>query len=95
MTSDGLARGDLLKIERRYAVDGDLKSVVDEGRFQGIQRVGSAEHIVIKDVRNKEVRMFPLSAVAEITLVKPARRPREAKAPEAVAPTLPWDPSFA
>lgn len=95
MDGTGLARGDLLKIERRYAVDGELKSVIDEGRYEGVERVGSTEHLVIKDPKNKEVRMFPLSAIAEITLLKPARRAKVAKPAQPAAPALPWDPGFA
>lgn len=101
MTSEsvGISPGDVLRIERRYVVDGQLTCVTDQGRFERIERVGSSEHIVIRDAKKKEVRMFPLHAIAEITLVKPGRKGK--KSPEAIAepetPTGPptWDPSFA
>lgn len=94
MTTDGigLAPGDRLRIERRYVVDGQLTCVTDEGRFGGVERVGSHEHLVLRDGK-KGVRMFPLTAIAEITLVKPARRAREAKPAELARPA--HDPSFA
>lgn len=88
MASDlTLLPGDVLKIERRYLVDGVVKTVTDKGRFAGVQIVGSAEHIVIEDRRNA-VRMFPLHAVSAITLVEAVPR-----APRAAAPS--WDPGVA
>lgn len=89
MSSDGitLVPGDLLKIERRLLVDGVVTAVTDEGEFAGVQVVGSAEHIVIED-GHKSLRMFPLHAVAEITLVKAV-----ARAPKPQAPS--WDPGIA
>lgn len=94
MTTDGigLAPGDKLRIERRYVVDGQLTCVTDEGAFAGIERVGSHEHLVLKNGR-KGVRMFPLTAIAEITLVKAAKRAREAVPAEPARPA--HDPSFA
>lgn len=83
--------GDYLRIERRYVLDGELTCVTDEGRFQGIERVGSSEHIVLKDTKNKEVRMFPLHAIAEIKLVRAAKKRATATANEAT--TNAWDPS--
>jgi hypothetical protein len=101
MTSDAptLAPGDILRVERRYVLDGQLTSVADEGRFQGIERIGSSEHLVLRD-SNKEVRMIPLHAIAEIKLVRHARRPRAKASSSAAVPTGPaapaaWDPSFA
>lgn len=91
MTSDApaLAPGDMLRIERRYVVDGALTSVLDEGRFEGVERVGTSEHLVLKDKATKEVRMIPLHAIAEIKLVRKAR----AKAAVEPAPAQAWDPS--
>lgn len=83
--------GDHLRIERRYVLDGELTCVTDEGRFQGIERVGSSEHIVLKDAKNKEVRMFPLHAIAEIKLVRAARKRVAKTATTATSQT--WDPS--
>lgn len=76
MTSEpvSLVHGDLLRIERRYVVDGVVTTVTDKGRFAGVQTVGSAEHIVLEDRERKEVRLFPLHAVSEIALVKGGRR---------------------
>lgn len=93
----GLVPGDRLRIERRYVVDGHLTSVTDEGAFQGVERVGSHEHLVLKDGK-RGVRMFPLVAIAEITVVKPARRAKDAQAAGEAAPATPasaWDPSVA
>ena len=94
MTTDGigLAPGDKLRIERRYVVDGQLTCVTDEGAFAGVERVGSHEHLVLKNGK-KGVRMFPLTAIAEITVVKPARRARVAEPAEPARPA--HDPSFA
>lgn len=87
--------GDVLKIERRFVVNGALTTSTDRGRFVGIELVGSAEHLVLEDTRRRKVRLFPLSTVSEISVVKSA--PREASpAPAAPAtPSLPWDPGFA
>lgn len=104
MTSDSisLVPGDLLKIERRYMVDGVPTSVTDKGRFAGVQVVGTSEHIVLEDVQRKEVRMFPLSSVCEITLVKTKRGSRKranTRATASAAPGAPaapaWDPGVA
>lgn len=83
-----LVPGDVLRVERRYVLDGHLKRVTDKGRFAGIQTVGSAEHIVLEDDR-KGVRMLPLHAISEIRLVTAA--PRR----EAVPETAAWDPGVA
>jgi hypothetical protein len=97
MTSEphALAPGDLLRIERRYVVDGQLTCVADEGRFERIEHVGSSEHLVIKGA-DKEVRMIPLHAIAEIKLVK-AKRRSKARAANAAGPAAlaAWDPSVA
>lgn len=89
MASDGttLVPGDLLRIERRLLVDGVVTALTNEGAFAGVQAVGSAEHIVLEDESNG-VRMFPLHAIAEITLVKAV-----ARAPKPGAPA--WDPGVA
>lgn len=87
-----LLPGDLLKVERRYVVDGVVTKVTDKGVFAGVKLVGSAEHLVLETPKRKGVRLLPLSAVSEITLVKPM--PREAKhtTPSGAGA---WDPSFA
>lgn len=95
MTSEpqALAPGDILRIERRYVVDGQLTCVADEGRFEGIERVGSSEHLVLKGA-DKEVRMIPLHAIAEIKLVKAKRRPKARPAAAGPAAVAAWDPSI-
>lgn len=89
MTSDGmtLLPGDVLKVERRYLVDGVLTRVTDQGTFAGVQAVGSAEHLVLEGGKKKGVRLVPIHTISEIKLLK--AMPRQIKAP---APT--WDPSF-
>lgn len=91
MTSDGLTLlpGDLLKVERRYLVDGVLTRVTDQGVFAGVQAVGSAEHLVLEGGKKKGVRLVPLHSISEIKLLKTV--PRQAPKP-AAAPA--WDPSF-
>jgi hypothetical protein len=95
----GIAPGDLLRIERRYVLDGQLTCVTDHGRFERVERVGSSEHLVVVDAKRKEVRMFPLHAIAEIAIVKPARRGKRAgpapQASEDSSTGAPWDPGFA
>lgn len=87
-----LVVGDVLKIERRYLVDGVLATTTEQGRFAGVSAIGTAEHIVIRDATTKEARLFPLHTVAQITVVKHARRPRVKKsAPQPAA----WDPGVA
>lgn len=89
MSSDGitLALGDLLKIERRLLVEGVVTAVTDEGEFAGVQSVGSAEHLVIEDGA-KCLRLFPLHAISEITIVKAVARQSKPVAPS-------WDPGVA
>lgn len=84
-----LAPGDLLRVERRYLVDGVVSTAHAEGRFAGVERVGTSEHLALKD--GESVRLIPLSAVSEITLVEAV--PREKVA--AVAAQDGWDVSFA
>lgn len=60
-------RGDLIRIERRYVVNGNLTSMTDSGTYQGVESFGSTEHLVIDD--SKEVRMIPLNTISEITLL--------------------------
>lgn len=85
--TDGLSLlpGDLLKIERRYLVDGVITRVTDQGRFAGVQAVGTAEHIILEGGKKKAIRLVPLHSVSEITLVKAV--PRQ---PRAAPPS--WDP---
>ena len=73
-----LVPGDVLKIERRFLVDGVPQKQTDRGVFQGVQIVGSAEHLVIEGQgKKKSVRLVPLHSVSEITLVKAMpRKPR-------------------
>lgn len=59
--------GDLIRIERRYVVNGNLTSMTDSGTYQGIEAFGTTEHIVIDD--SKEVRLIPLNTISEITLI--------------------------
>lgn len=81
--------GDQLKIERRYIVDGVLTCVTDQGKFRGVQVLGSSENLVIEDKKTGEARMIPLHTISEITITKAAPRPREAESAPA------FDPSFA
>lgn len=78
--------GDAVRIERRYIVDGSLTSVLDEGRFKGVQLLGTSEHLVIESGPDGDVRMIPLHSISEIALVGGARSRDE---PES------FDPSFA
>ncbi|HVM44614.1 MAG TPA: hypothetical protein VM582_01665 [Candidatus Thermoplasmatota archaeon] len=81
--SDGLTLvpGDVLKIERRYLVDGVVQKQTDQGVFAGVQVVGSAEHIVLEKGKRRTVRLVPLHSVAEITLVKAMPRRQKVVAP--------------
>ena len=90
MSDDGLTLvpGDLLKIERRFVVDGVMQKKTDRGVFAGVQAVGSAEHIVLEGGKRATVRLVPLHSVSEITVVK--AMPRKPKAEPAPA----WDPSI-
>ena len=84
-----LVPGDVLKIERRFVVDGVLQKKTDRGVFAGVQVVGSAEHIVLEGNKKVSARLVPLTTVCEITLVKAVpRQPRVAAVPT-------WDPSVA
>jgi hypothetical protein len=91
--------GDLLRIERRYTVNGELTTQTETGRFLGVELVGSAEHLVLRRTRGKAVRLFPLATVSEITVVKSATRVDAAASPPAPgagpAPAPQWDPGFA
>lgn len=88
MSSDGitLLPGDLLKVERRYMVDGVLTRTSDQGVFAGVQAVGSAEHLVLEGGKKKGVRLVPIHTISEIKLLKAMPR-----APKTAAPS--WDPS--
>lgn len=87
-----LVPGDVLRIERRYVIDGVVKRATDQGVFAGVQSVGTAEHIILEGGKKKAVRLLPLSSVSEITLVKAV--PRQPK--EAAPATRPaWDPGIA
>ncbi|HET6404483.1 MAG TPA: hypothetical protein VFH78_07540 [Candidatus Thermoplasmatota archaeon] len=83
-----LVPGDVLKIERRFLVDGVVQKQTDRGVFAGVQVVGSAEHLVLHKGSKKRLstRLVPLHSVSEITLVK--AMPRR---PKVVAPS--FDPS--
>jgi len=83
-----LVPGDVLKIERRYLVDGVLQKETTRGTFAGVQVVGTAEHLVLAGGR-KRTRLVPLHSVSEITLVK--AMPRKPK----VVPAPTWDPGIA
>ena len=85
-TRSSISIGDLVKVERRYVMEGSITSVTDQGRFQGVQVFGSLEHLVLQDKR--ELRLIPLASVSEITLV------RAAPARADPAPEPAYDPSF-
>ncbi len=93
MTSDELTLvpGDVLKIERRYLVDGVLQKQTTRGTFAGVQAVGTAEHLVINSGKKGAVRLVPLHSVSEITLVKAMPRQPRPELPAAPA----WDPGVA
>lgn len=77
-----LVPGDVLKIERRYLVDGVLQRETTRGTFAGVQAVGSAEHLVIEAGRKRSVRLVPLHSVSEITVLKAMpRKPKAQPAP--------------
>ena len=95
-TSISLAPGDLLKIERRYVVDGVVTRGTATGRFAGVQAVGSAEHLVLECPKRKSVRLFPLHAISEITVVEAVRREASTAPGTVSAPPGPaWDPGVA
>jgi hypothetical protein len=75
--------GDKIRVERRYVVDGVLTCVSDEGAFNGVQYLGSLEHLLLED--KEGVRMIPLPTISEITVTQAAQRPPERDA---------FDPSF-
>lgn len=79
-----LSVGDVLKVERRYVVDGVVTCVTDKGRFGGVESVGSLEHIVIDTAEG--TRMIPLASVSEIEVVERGRSPR--------APSGDRDPAY-
>lgn len=78
-TNPGIRFGDVVRIERRYILDGGITSVVDQGRYQGVQATGTMEHLILKD--KKELRLIPLASVSEITLVRHAPQRHEAPSP--------------
>jgi hypothetical protein len=94
-TSISLAPGDLLQIERRFVVDGVVTTQTDQGRFAGVQAVGSAEHLALECATRNAVRLFPLHAIVEITLVEAVRRETPAPAPSGPAAAAAWDPGVA
>lgn len=90
MSSDlTLVPGDVLKIERRFVVDGVLQKKTDRGVFAGVQVVGTSEHLVLEGGKKVSARLVPLTTVCEITVVKAMPR----QPPAAPVPT--WDPSIA
>lgn len=86
-----LVPGDVLKIERRFLVDGVPQTKTQRGVFAGVQSVGSSEHIILASAKSKGVRLVPLHSVSEITVVK--AMPRKPQKEEPAAPA--WDPSVA
>lgn len=68
MEDNNMRIGDLIRLERRYVIDGAVTSLSDSGKFLGIASVGSIEHVVIDDV--DERRMIPLESVAEIQVLE-------------------------
>lgn len=87
--------GDVLRIERRVNVDGAIEKVLDNGRYKGVELVGSTEHIVLEDAEAGTLRLFPLNQVSEIAVVAPVPREPPAPAPSREAVAAPWDPGFA
>lgn len=94
--SDGfsLLPGDVLRVERRYLVDGVVSTTTAQGRFAGVERIGSTEHLVLRD-EDGTVRMIPLSSVSEMVLVEAVQREAAAAAAAANAPRASWDPAVA
>lgn len=87
--------GDVLRIERRLTVDGKVETIIANGRYKGVELVGTSEHIVLEDTEQNTLRLFPLSAVSEIAVVEAVPREPPAAGPVPPAPAAPWDPSFA
>lgn len=73
MDDNDMRVGDLIRLERRYVVNGNVTSLSDSGTFLGVASVGSVEHVVIDDV--DERRMIPLDSVAEIQVLEAAGEP--------------------
>lgn len=88
--SVSLLPGDLLRVERRYLVDGVISMALAEGRYAGVERVGSSELIALRG-EDGAVKLIPLSSVSEITLVSLVPRESAHAAPPAGAPPA-WDP---
>lgn len=88
--SISLLPGDVLRIERRYLVDGVVSTTTAEGQFAGVERVGSAEYVVIRG-EDGETKLIPLANVSEITLVHVVERAPVAEEGGAAA----WDPGVA
>ncbi|HVL87957.1 MAG TPA: hypothetical protein VM681_08155 [Candidatus Thermoplasmatota archaeon] len=65
--------GDIIRVERRYVVDGVLTCVTDKGTYSGVQYLGSLEHLMLED--KEGVRMIPLPTISEIFLEEAAPRP--------------------
>lgn len=84
-----LVPGDVLRIERRFVVDGVLQTKTDRGVFAGVQIVGSAEHIVLEGGEGVTARLVPLITVTEIGVEQAV--PRQPKIVAAPA----YDPSVA
>ncbi len=88
-----VAPGDLLRIERRYVLNGTMTTVTDTGRFRGIETIGTSEHLILQEARRKSLRLIPMTTIAEITLVRSAPRAEPAAQGDAVqAPAD--DPAF-
>lgn len=75
MENGNVRVGDLIRIERRYVVNGNLTSMTDSGTYRGVKSLGSAEHLIIDDA--EEIRLIPLSSVAEITLLATGGGPED------------------
>lgn len=87
-----LMHGDVLRVERRFMVDGVVSVHLAEGHFAGVERVGTTELLVLRNEAG-EVKLIPLASVSEITLVQTVERE---PAPQQASATVPaWDPGVA
>ncbi|HEX2021342.1 MAG TPA: hypothetical protein VHH36_01405, partial [Candidatus Thermoplasmatota archaeon] len=73
MDAISLHPGDLLRVERRFLVDGVVTTALSEGRFAGVRVLGTSEHLALEG-GGEEVKLIPLTAVSEITIVQSAPR---------------------
>lgn len=92
--SISLLPGDVLRVERRQLVDGVVSTSLAEGRFAGVEHVGTSELIALRG-ENGEIRFIPLASVSEITLVQAEPRVAAGGAGDDAPRAPAWDPGVA